>query len=582
MKTKSLQNQIVEIISGVTLKIFGQMPEDLTLDFPSSVELGNFCFNCFLLAKQFNLPPAKIAEQIGKALDDHSFFEKITVVGPYVNLKVTNLIFFKTICESHASEIFEEIGQGQNVMVEYLSPNTNKPLHLGHARNGILGMAVANILEASGYKVIKSNLVNDRGVHICKSMLAWQKWGDGQTPESTGIKGDHFVGEWYVRFAKELQKNPELEDEVKEMLLLWEAGDKETLALWHRMNTWAFKGFEQTYLAYGFNFNHIYYESQTYKLGKVIVEKGLEQGLFIKDKSGAITVNLPADLFGLDSDGKAKKVTLLRADGTSVYMTQDLGTAELKFKDFATERSIYVVGSEQDYHFKCLFWILKALGFEWAANYQHLSYGMVYLPEGKMKSREGTVVDADDLLVQMTKMAAVEIQKRYTKEDFDEVECETRARKIALGAIKFYLLKFSPRSDIHFDPTSSLSFDGQTGPYCLYTYARASTILKKVGQSKLNQEIDYKQLGNKEELLLAQKLIAYSQQVKLAACELNPGRIATYVYELAQIFNQFYEKHPVIKASDELSAARVKLVESTLTVIKAALNLMGIEEIEQM
>ncbi len=456
MSIESIKNKILDNVGEGVKKVFGEKPKGLLLEFPPDVKLGDFSIWCFPFAKQFKKNPAEIANLVVKKIPASSTIKKVEAVGPYLNVKVPNAILFREVC----SEVIDEeesfgntsVGKGQRVMVEYLSPNTNKPLHLGHIRNGALGMAVSNLLQATGHFTVKANLINDRGVHICKSILAWKKWADGATPKSTGIKGDHFVGDWYVHYAKEAEKNVHLEEEVQGMLRDWESGKPETIKLWKMMNDWVYDGFAQTYKKLGLEFDVLYHESDTYKLGKDIVGEGLTKKVFYKDSRGAVVFNLPEAEFGKDNTGNTKKVTVLRKDGTSVYMTQDLGTALLKATKYKLDRSIYVVGSEQKYHFQCLFKILEALGYPWAKGCYHLSYGMVHLPEGKMKSREGKIVDADDLIEKMEKLAAEEIIKRDPENRLSEKEINSRAAKIGVGAIKFYLLRVNPSQNIHFDP----------------------------------------------------------------------------------------------------------------------------------
>lgn len=567
--------------------------DDLSFVFPPNTQLGDLALECFALAGQLKKSPAEIATAIAGNFPTNEIIEKATAVGPYVNFKINRQVLFSAVLEEADSQ---EPASGRlrrptawrRIMVEYLSPNTNKPLHLGHLRNGALGMAVSNILAAVGNEVVKANLVNDRGAHICKSMLAWQKWADGATPQSTNTKSDHFVGQWYIRYALEAEKDPSLEQASQTMLQKWEQGDPDILKLWEMMNNWVYEGFKATYERFGLQFDALFYESQTYKLGKDIVEKGLKQGVFQKAEQGGVVAELPVEEFGLEQNCQPKKITLLREDGTSVYMTQDLGTAVLKFQDYKLDQSIYVVGSEQNYHFRILFWLLEKLGYAWAKNCRHLSYGMVYLPEGKMKSREGKVIDADDLIAQMEKLARLEIETRLklgtgsdpvpTSEEIGD-----RALKIALGAIKFYLLRVGAAQDIHFNPQESLSFDGFTGPYCQYAYARAKSILRASPKEMEGQTFHYELLGNEQELLLAQKLMAFEQTTATAADTFNPSKIALYVYDLAKTFNQFYQKHSVLNADNsQLTAARLRLVSATAIILQKSLNLLGIETLEEM
>jgi len=584
MNIEAIKNNILELINRAFAKSFFDIQEDFHLVMiadPSN--WGNFSFECFPFTKKLELAPGKIAEILEKNIKDENspILEKVEAMGPYINFTIKNDILFATIIEESLRGENKKINH-QRVMVEYLSPNTNKPLHLGHLRNGALGMAMANILQATGCKVVKANLVNDRGVHICKSMLTWQKWADGATPQSTNTKGDHFVGQWYIRYALEAEKDPNLEQEAQVMLQKWEQGDPETIKLWEMMNNWVYEGFKATYARFGLQFDALFYESQTYKLGKDIVEKGLKQGVFQKTEQGGVVVELPVEEFGLEQNGQPKKITLLREDGTSVYITQDLGAAVLKFQDYSLDQSIYVVGSEQNYHFRILFWLLEKLGYAWAKNCRHLSYGMVYLPEGKMKSREGKVVDADDLISQMENLAIKEIEKRNSEKNIGQEEISQRAAKIALSAIKFYLLRVGTEQDIHFNPQESLSFDGFTGPYCQYTYARAKSILRAAPKLE-GQTFQYNLLGNEQELLLAQKLMAFEQAVSTAGETLNPSKIALYAYDLAKAFNQFYQKHSVLSTDNpQLVAARLGLVSATAIILRKSLNLLAIETLEEM
>ncbi|HRZ95795.1 MAG TPA: arginine--tRNA ligase [Candidatus Moranbacteria bacterium] len=617
MAIKKLKTQILYEIEKAFEKAFSKKPEKLELGFPPDVKFGDFAVEFFGEAKNLGRSPAETAKKVeeeffkphplphrqaGSPLlgKERGLIVEAKAVGPYLNIKIKNEKLFGAVI----SEIEKEkekfgntkAGKGKKVMVEYLSPNTNKPLHLGHARNGSIGMALANILEAQDYEIIKTILINDRGVHISKSMLAWQKWGNGETPESAKMKGDHFVGKYYVKYAKELEKNPELENEVQEMLKKWETGDEETMKVWKLMNEWFYEGFKKTCEEYDFEFDEKFYESETYKLGKDIISKGIEKGVFRKDETGAVVFDLPEGDFGRDKNGELKKQTVLRADGTSVYITQDLGTAAHRFEKYKLEKLIYVVGSEQVFHFKVLFKILESLGYDWAKNLRHFSHGMVTLPEGKMKSREGMVVDADDLLVEVEKLVSVQIKEHDP--EISKEELNIRARKIALGAIKFHLLRVRPTQDIEFDPKESVAIDGFTGPYCQYAYARISGILRNaepllnpclagrqapLGKGRRKIEIDFSLFGNKEELELIQKLIQFPEIVEKAGEELNPLRIVTLVYEIAQAFNLFYNNHQVLDEKNEkITSARIKLAEATGLVIKNGLNLLGIEVLERM
>lgn len=588
MPVEKLKETILNKISAAAEKAYGQPPGQLEIGFPPSTEMGHFAVGCFPLAKKFRKSPAAIAGNIVDHIRPDDLIADVRAAGPYVNLKLNGNAFFGDLCRYIISEDTRYgasgMGQGKRAMVEYLAPNTNKPLHLGHLRNGALGMAVSNMYEATGHWVVKANLINDRGVHICKSMLAWQRWGNQTTPESEGIKGDHFVGKYYVCYAREAAKNDALENEIQQMLQKWEAGDPATIDLWKMMNGWVYDGFAETYRRFGLLFDAFYYESDTYKLGKDIIEKGLETGAFSRDSRGNTVFFLPEEDFGRDKNGELKRVTVLRSDDTALYITQDIGTAILKITDHDLDYSIYVVGSEQEYHFKCLFAMLDALGYKWAKNCCHLSYGMVYLPEGKMKSREGKIVDADDLISEMIKLAEVEIRQRDPAGRLSEEEVKNRAEKIGVGAVKFYLLRVRPNQSINFDPAESISFDGFTGPYCQYAYARISGILEKAKTGKTTlEDPDFNLLGNSEEVQLLQNLIQFPAEVKSAVQDLNPSKVAGYIFNTAKAFNQFYNKHPVLQAdSEQLMSARLQLIKATAVVLKKGLNLLGVEVLENM
>jgi arginyl-tRNA synthetase len=588
MSFKKLKKTLLEKIGAATQKAYGQLPDQLELGFPPNTKLGHFAVGCFALAKQFRNSPAEIAGHVADNIEPDDVIEQANAAGPYINLKIKHDRLFGDLCGHiiHQASRYgsSDMGQGKRAMVEYLAPNTNKPLHLGHLRNGALGMAVSNMFAATGHRVVKANLVNDRGVHICKSMLAWQRWGNGTTPESENEKGDHFVGKYYVRYAREAENDETLENEIQQLLQNWEAGDPETIALWKMMNSWVYDGFDQTYRRFGLKFDAFYYESDTYKLGKDIIQQGLKKNVFSIDPSGNTVFFLPEEEFRRDKNGELKRVTVLRADDTSLYISQDIGTAILKITDHNLDYSIYVVGSEQEHHFKCLFAILHALGYEWARNCHHLSYGMVYLPEGKMKSREGKIVDADDLITAMITLAEAEIRRRDPEAGLTDEQVKNRAAKIGVGAVKFYLLRVRPTQSINFDPAESISFDGFTGPYCQYAYARICGILEKAkSRQRTLQDPDFSLLGNTEEVQLLQKLIEFPQEVESAVEDLNPSKIAGHVFNTAKAFNQFYNKHPVLKAENEQFVdARLALIKATAVVLKNGLNLLGVEVLENM
>ncbi|RZN79706.1 MAG: arginine--tRNA ligase [Winogradskyella sp.] len=532
--------------------------------------------------------PVVIGEQIGQYLVDNvSLVKAFNVVKGFLNIEIEDanyLEFFNSI-KDNSSYGISEVKDDKAVMVEYSSPNTNKPLHLGHVRNVLLGYSVAEILKASGKKVYKTQIINDRGIHICKSMLAWERFGNGETPESTGLKGDKLVGNYYVAFDKaykeeiktlisdgqsedEAKKNAPILLEAQEMLRKWEAGDEEVVALWKKMNQWVYDGFEVTYKNIGVDFDEYYYESQTYLLGKEFISEGLKTGVFEKDADGSVWCDLTED--GLD-----RKI-VLRADGTAVYMTQDIGTAIQRIKDYPDVGGmVYTVGNEQDYHFKVLFLILKKLGFDWAKSLYHLSYGMVDLPGGKMKSREGTVVDADDLIQEMANTAE-EISKELGKlDDYSEDEKKSLYKTIGLGALKYYILKVDPKKRILFDPKESIDFQGNTGPFIQYTYARIQSILRKSkSEDFVASEIT---LHEKEKQLLKQ-LEQFPIVINNAAEQHSPALIANYTYDLVKDFNSFYQNVSILGAdSDNEKSFRVALSKKVGETIKNAFSVLGID-----
>jgi arginyl-tRNA synthetase len=480
--------------------------------------------------------------------------------------------------------------RGEKIMVEYSSPNTNKPLHLGHVRNNLLGYSVAAILEAAGYEVVKTNLVNDRGIHICKSMLAWQRFGNGETPESSGSKGDHLAGKYYVLFDKEYKKQIEelrqqgqTEEEAKknapvikeaqEMLKKWEKGDKEVITLWETMNSWVYAGFDVTYKKLGVDFDKFYYESDTYLLGKDIIDEGLATGVLFRKDDNSVWIDLASD--GLDEK------LVLRADGTSVYMTQDLGTAQLKYKDFNMDRSIYVVGNEQDYHFKVLFTILKKLGKTWAKGLYHLSYGMVDLPSGKMKSREGTVVDADDLVDEMEQTAKAQTEAMGKVEDFSTDEKLRLYHIIGMGALKYFLLKVDPKKRLLFDPNESVDFQGHTGPFIQYTHARIRSVLNKANYQNTGKASVTALASVERDLIVS--LSQFPEIIQTSAAGYSPAILANYLYELAKAYNKFYHEKSILQAEDEQAKQfRLQLSAASGKVIKKGMKLLGIEVPERM
>jgi arginyl-tRNA synthetase len=533
--------------------------------------------------------PEVTGEELGaylqNAIADVAAFN---VIKGFLNLSISDTYWINSL-EQAGNYLARP--NGKKVMVEYSSPNTNKPLHLGHIRNNLLGYSVAEILSANGYEVIKANLVNDRGIHICKSMLAWQKFGNGETPESSGLKGDHLVGKYYVLFDKaykaeqealiaqgkteeEAKKQAPLILEAQAMLQAWEAGDEAVLSLWKTMNTWVYAGFEQTYTTLGVDFKKYYYESNTYLLGKDIIEEGLQKGVFFKKPDGSVWIDLTAD--GLDEK------LVLRADGTSVYITQDLGTAQLKYDDFGMDESIYVVGNEQDYHFKVLFLILEKLGKTWAKGLYHLSYGMVDLPSGKMKSREGTVVDADDLLAEMVATAKQRTEELGKVEGFTEEEKTNLYHMIGLGALKYFLLKVEPKKRLLFDPNESIDFQGNTGPFIQYTHARIQSVLNKANFGASDKTKYLGDLTSSERDVLV-CLSQYPTLLQAAAAEYSPALVANYIYELAKLYNKFYHEETILKLEyEELKNFRLALSAATAKTIKMAMSLLGIQVPDRM
>lgn len=588
-----IQNILDPIVREGIQSIYQVNPETIEFQETRKDFEGDLTIVVFPLLKLIKGNPAQIADSIGAYVNEHAdIISSYNVVKGFLNLVVSDAFYLDNF---NSVKDFEHYGRVDKksgaIMVEYSSPNTNKPLHLGHIRNNLLGYSVAEILQASGKKVYKTQIINDRGIHICKSMVAWKKFGEGSTPESTGIKGDKLVGNYYVKFDKEYKKQTEelikdgiSEEEAKkqapilieaqEMLRKWEAGDHETVGLWKKMNEWVYKGFDQSYKELGVDFDKNYYESSTYLLGKEFVSEGLKQDIFYTREDGSVWIDLTED--GLD-----EKI-VLRADGTAVYMTQDIGTAIQRIKDFPDiDGLVYTVGNEQDYHFKVLFLILKKMGFQWAQNLHHLSYGMVDLPEGKMKSREGTVVDADDLMGEMTRTAGEISQELGKLEGYSDKEKQRLYKIIGLGALKYYILKVDPKKRILFDPKESIDFNGNTGPFIQYTYARIQSILRKAGFSK-KLDTDIKRLLPKEKELL--KLTqAYPLIVQNAAENLSPAVIANYTYELVKSYNSFYQSVPIFGAEIEREKEfRIQLSYAVGSVIKSSCALLGIDVPDRM
>ena len=492
-------------------------------------------------------------------------------VKGFLNLSLSNLYWREALAAIVEDDNYGQLpATGRRVMVEFSSPNTNKPLHLGHIRNNLLGSSVSDLLKAAGDEVIKATLVNDRGVHICKSMYAWQQRFNGATPESTGKKGDHLVGDCYVEFAKMEKEDPSVMDKVHEMLVKWEEGDPAVRQLWEMMNSWVFAGFEQTYKALGITFDRTYYEHDTYLLGKELVQKGLDMGVLVRDPDGSVWCDLTAD--GLD------RKLLLRSDGTSVYITQDLGTAERRFSEFKLDSHIYVVGDEQNYHFQVLKLILKKLGFDWADQIFHLSYGMVELPEGKMKSREGTVVDADDLIEKMYEEAKATSEESGKLDGIADEEKERLYRMIGLGALKYFILKVDPKKKMLFNPKESIDFNGNTGPFIQYTHARICSILRKAEEQNLKASLNPAVELSPKEVRLVKILGAYPQKVAEAAAAFSPALIANYCYDLAKEFNQYYHDTPILKEPDqEVLKMRLELISTLAGVLRRGMKILGID-----
>ena len=572
---------------GVDIKEETINPQPTRKDFE-----GNLTVVVFPFLKASKKSPEETAREIGEWILKHdSAIEKFNVVKGFLNISISPKYWVTRLNDIAADKKFglkEADDKSELVMVEYSSPNTNKPLHLGHVRNNLLGYSLSEILKANGYKVVKTNIVNDRGIHICKSMLAWKKWGNNATPESAGKKGDHLIGDYYVEFDKHYKK--EVEDlmasgktkeeaeaesplmlEAREMLRKWEAGDPEVRNLWKTMNEWVYKGFDETYKRLGVDFDKIYYESETYLEGKDLVLKGLEEGYMYRKDDGSVWADLTAD--GLDNK------LLLRSDGTSVYMTQDIGTAKLRYQDYPIDKMIYVVGNEQNYHFQVLSLLLDRLGFKWGKDLTHFSYGMVELPEGKMKSREGTVVDADDLIDSMITSAKEASAERFA--DMDKAEAEEVARMVGLGALKYFLLKVDPKKNMLFNPKESIDFNGNTGPFLQYTYARINSVIRRAGE--FPEEVSETVVPNEKESALIQKVAEFPGVVAEAGKNYSPALIANYCYDLAKEYNQFYHDYPILKEEDkDVRDLRLVLSQVVARTLKSGVSLLGMEMPERM
>lgn len=576
-------------------------PDDVTVQEINKGFEGDTTVVIFPFTKFSKNPPEETGRQVGEYLKANcSEIIEYNVIKGFLNITVSPDFWFKFFLQSLSNTTFpfDETKTGKSTMVEYCGPNTNKPLHLGHLRNILLGYSLSEVLKANGDKVIKVNMINDRGIHICKSMLAWKKFGKGETPDSSGMKGDHFVGKYYVLFDKHFKDevkeliskgmSPEAAEEkapmmreVKEMLRQWEAGDDEVIKLWELMNSWVYDGFDKTFKILGIDFEKIYYESQTYLLGKQIIEEGLQKGVLYKKEDNSIWVDLTAD--GLDNK------LLLRSDGTSVYITQDIGTAVQRYQDYKFNELIYVVGNEQEYHFKVLKLILEKLGYEWAKEIYHFSYGMVDLPSGKMKSREGTVVDADDLIDEMITTAEKTTVQLGKIENFTNKEAQELYQTLGLGALKYHILKVDPKKRMLFDPEESIDFNGHTGPFIQYSYARIQSLIRKSGKDISSSKNFAEKFSNKilpinsKEKDLIRILYKSRSVIKESAKTYNPALIANYIYELAKQYNQFYHDYPVLK-EPEKDIADFRLYLSMLVgkLIKTLMQLLGIQVPEKM
>lgn len=590
------------IHNGIQLAFQNIFNHDLPMDqislAPTRKEFeGTYTFVVFPYLKVSKATPEATANLIGEYLKENvAEVADFNVVKGFLNLELNNLIWVDVFQKLFANENLGQLpANGQKVMVEYSSPNTNKPLHLGHLRNNFLGFSVANILEANGYEVIKANLVNDRGIHICKSMVAYQHFGNGETPESSGLKGDHLAGKYYVIFDQEYKKqiaelkekgqsedeakkNAQLLIEAQDMLRKWEANDQEVVSLWKKMNAWVYAGFEKTYQRMGVNFDKYYYESDTYLLGKDIVAEGLDKGVFFRKENGSVWVDLTDE--GLDEK------LVLRGDGTSVYITQDMGTADLKYDDFGISKSVYVVGNEQDYHFDVLFKIMRKLGRPYDQGLYHLSYGMVDLPTGKMKSREGTVVDADDLMQEMIDTAAQHTKELGKIDGFNEKQATELYETLGMGALKYFLLKVDPKKRMLFNPQESIEFQGNTGPFIQYSHARIASILRKAEQIGVNyKQADFFTVSKVEESesSLIYLLNDFEKRISQAGLDYSPAVLAQYLFDLAKEYNRFYADLPIFLENDQtVLSFRVALSAHTAKTLKKGMQLLGIAVPERM
>ncbi len=594
----SIDNIIAQAVCEAVKSLYGVNfePESITLQSTRKEFEGNLTVVVFPFLKASHKPAETTANEIGEYLKDNcEAVKSYNAIKGFLNIVVEPAFWCNMLKHIAADPDYgfkAATDDSELVMIEYSSPNTNKPLHLGHVRNNLLGYSLSLIMKANGYKVVKTNIVNDRGIHICKSMLAWEKWGNGITPEKAGKKGDHLIGDFYVMFdkhykdeVKQLMAEGMSEDEAKEksplmvearkMLQRWEAGDEEVRSVWRMMNQWVYDGFNETYRRMGVDFDKIYYESETYLEGKKKVLEGLEKGIMYRKEDGSVWADLTAD--GLDHK------LLLRSDGTSVYMTQDIGTAKLRYQDYPIDKMIYVVGNEQNYHFQVLSLLLDKLGFKWGKDLVHFSYGMVELPEGKMKSREGTVVDADDLMDEMIRTARETSAELGKLDGCSAEEADEIARIIGLGALKYFLLKVDPRKNMMFNPKESIDFNGNTGPFIQYTYARIRSLLRKAAEAGIDYNSNYDIEPSEKEVAIIQKIADFAQVVSEAGKTYSPALVANYVYDLAKEYNQFYHDYSILREEDAATRNfRLKLSEVTGNIIRRATGLLGMEVPERM
>lgn len=574
-------NWLNELAQEKGKSISSEEKAKLNLTLPPAGNKADLALGCFVLAKSLGMSPQGIAEYLVQKGKEEGF--SLEAISGYVNFSFSREIF--------TEEIFKEVEankdhfgetnslEGDKIMIEFSGPNANKPLHLGHLRNNALGESLSRILKANKADVYRVNLINNRGVHICKSMLAYEKFGEGKTPEDVGKKGDHYIGDWYIRYSQYEKDNPEAEKEIQDMLRLWEAGDEKTLALWKKMTDWAIEGMKETYKRTNIHFDKIYLESDTYLLGKDEVLEGLKKGVFYKREDGAIVIDLP---WHIDPEtGKPQQKVLLRGDGTAIYLTQDIGNAIIRHKEYPYDSMIYVVGSEQDYHFKVLFYVLSILGYDWAKRLYHLSYGMVELPDGKMKSREGTVVDADNLLDEISTLVMNELEGR----DLEGEEKTLIAESVAQGAVNYYLLNATPTKNIMFKKEESIAFVGNTGPYLQYTGVRLASLLEKASHQKELEGIkpNLSLLNSEEEWNLIKKVAELPVIVEQVAQERNPALLTRWAYGLCKSFNQFYQEQPVIvKENVVLTVTRLDLCEKVLIALKKSMELLNIPVLKRM